>query len=659
MKRLAAVALREVAERRFVLVAAAAAAVLPFLAPFLPGVPAGDGPAVRSIVALVLSCAFGLGGSLLVGASVVGRELAERRLSFHFARPVSAPVVWGGKLLGGLALVLLAELVVLVPTSVSSGAFPGLPGISLDTRVLWAILLLAVPFFLLAWVGSVALRSRSPWLVVDLVLLVTVPALFFVIVRRLLRYGHAPEPSWAIAAVAVLLLALLAATLAQVVAGRTDPRRGHGAQSLTLWSVLLVATAAAALGAERRIDPGISRLVRAWAGPADASGEVVFVEGSVKADGGDGVLYVRDLKDGKERALPTGWEFAASADGSRVAIVHGREFSRSAEAEVIDVRTGRSVALDLQEWPDGLALSSDGGRLATVAGGICSVVEVPSLRLLASARVPSNPGWVQAPRFISDDRVRLHPLRRSYRKREEKEAAGRAVTDPEAAELDVRARTMTALARYPVSAIPYRSVKPAQGLPTEPYFGLQLSPDLSRVLVVAWGAARSVRLLDATTGAVLGSFDGAEDAGLPTAAFLADGRAAVVGWGPNGRTLVVCSPSGARLSEVPLAAARDKWVWLGEEVSPGLVAVGFRPKNEQEGAEADWFLADLASGRSRAVPVQLIPRTSWRGLGLGLVPPPGSPATRLAWEKGTGRLVLFDPATGATKPLTRGKAAGK
>ncbi len=80
MKRFAAVALREVAERRFVLVAAAAAAVLPFLVPFLPGVPQDQEQMARSITDLLLSCAFVLGGSLLVGASVVGRELAERRL---------------------------------------------------------------------------------------------------------------------------------------------------------------------------------------------------------------------------------------------------------------------------------------------------------------------------------------------------------------------------------------------------------------------------------------------------------------------------------------------------------------------------------------------------------------------------------------------------
>lgn len=655
MRRFAAVALREIAERRSVLVAAAAAAVLPFLVPFLPGIPAGDEATVRSIVALTLSCAFGLGGSLLVGASVVGRELAEKRLSFHFARPVSAPVVWGGKLLGGLALVLLAELVVLVPTSVSEGAFLGLPGISLDTRVLWAILLLAVPFFLLAWVGSVALRSRSPWLVVDLVLLVAVPALLFLIVRRLLRYGHAPEPSWAIAAVAVLLVALLAATLVQVVAGRTDPRRGHGAQSLTLWSVLLAATAAGTFQAERVIDPGIRSLVHVWATPAGASGDVVFVQGSVRNDSGAPLLYVRNLATGTERVLPMSWENAASADSTRVAIIRGMPSSRSVEAEVIEVRTGTSIALSLPEWPSGIALSADGSRLAALTGGTCSVVELPSLRLLASARVPADDVWSYAPRFISPDRVRLHPVRKRSASSRDRARTEQPSTDPQAAELHVDSRSVSLLGRYAVSTIPLRPVKPEQGQSTGPFFRLQLSPDLSRVLVVAWGAARSVRLLDSSTGAVLAAFDGPEGAGNPAASFLADGRAVVAEWLPEGRRLVVLSPDGARLSEVALPTPAGNGVWLGFEPSPGTLAVGVR--HDATTTEAGWLLVDLASGRARPFELDPLYRAWWYDS--DFVPAPGSPATRLALEKGTGRLVLFDPATGETKPLTRGKAAGK
>src|SRR5579884_2362977 len=53
---------------------------------------------------------FGIVMSLVIGSGLVGRELAERRLSFHFARPLSGTAIWGGKLLGGLVAVVASQL---------------------------------------------------------------------------------------------------------------------------------------------------------------------------------------------------------------------------------------------------------------------------------------------------------------------------------------------------------------------------------------------------------------------------------------------------------------------------------------------------------------------------------------------------------------------
>ena len=567
-----------------------------------------------------------------------------------------AGIVWGGKLAGGLALVLLAELIVFIPSSAASGGFPGLAGLGIETGVYWAVLSVPVPLFLIAWVGSVALRSRSPWLVVDLLLVVAVPAMLFVIARRLLRFGHRPELSWALAAAAVVVVALLSATLAQVVAGRTDARRGHGAQSLTLWGILLLATGAGAAWAERVIDPGVGRLVHALPNPAGARGNLVFVEGSAAPDGAGRVLYLRDLAAGTERVLPMSRRNAVSADGSRVAIVtvrHTLKASRLVELEAIDTARGGLVVLDLPDFPEGMALSSDGSRLAVVVAGVCQVVELPSLRLLASARVPSAGRWAYAPLFASPDRVRLHPYRMAYAKFGE---PAREITDPVAAEIDLPTKSLSTFGPYPVSTIPFKSVKPAQGLPTEPYFVLHVGPDLSRVLVVAFGAARSVRLLDATTGNVLASFDGPEGAANLVACFLADGRVVVADWVPGGRRLVVLSPQGERLSEIALPSSTAR-VRLGYEPAPGLLAVGFEDARKEK--EWNWSLADLGSGQLRPLPIKPLQRPFW--FSDSTIPVPGSPATRLGLglEKGTYRLVLYDPVTGATTPLTRGWPAGK
>lgn len=655
MTRLAAVALREVAERRFVLLAAAAAAAIPFLVPFLPGVPQDQGSLARSVTALILSCAFGLGGSLLVGASVVGRELAERRLSFHFARPLSAPVVWGGKLLGGLALVLLAEALVLLPTSAASGGFPGLPGINLDTPVLWAILLLAIPFFLFAWVGSVALRSRSPWLVVDLVLLVTVPALLFVILRRLARFGYGPAWREALVALGVLLVALLAATLAQVVAGRTDPRRGHGAQSLALWGVLLLATAGSAVRAERLIDPGIETLRRAWAVPASPDGNWVLVAGSAREHGGGQSTYLVNLASGRRILLPNGVGGIVSADGSRAARVALATFAQPGfrgSIETFDLVGGGSATLELGTWVEGLALSADGQRLAWISERTCGVVELPSLRSLASVRIPAGK-WAYEPFFDSLDKVRLHP-RRSWRtKVDGSEAAPEALADPVAFELDVPRRALAPLATYPVTSIP--RARPFRGeRDPGPLLHLVPSADRSRVLAVAFGSARGVRLLDALSGQVIASFDGSDGGGRPLGFLLADGAAVVSDPAPDGCSLVVFDRDGARRNEIALPEG-TRHVRFGSEVQKGAVAVGLGADTMSE--KRAWYLADLGSSRLSPLPFEPLGWGVW--VEMQAVAAPGSPATRLARERETGRLVLFDPATGETKPLTRGRAAGK
>lgn len=655
MRRFAAVALREIAERRSVLVAAAVAAVIPLLMPLLPSVTSDQAIAARSMGALFLAFTFGIGGSLLVGASTVGRELAERRLSFHFSRPLPGAVVWGGKLVGGLALVLLAEAIVVLPTAVVIGGLPSFGDSVTDPEMVRGLLLVPIPLFLLSWVCSVALRSRSPWLIFDLTFLVALPALLFVLLRRFVRYGLSASERDLSFVLGLVLVALLAATLAQVVAGRTDPRRSHGAQSLTLWGLALAATTVGAIAGERAIDPGVSRLVETWAEPAGESGRWITIRGSVRRDGPRSSTYLADLTTGRTILQASSADQIASADGSRAAWVSADRYLRTKPTvaiETLDLQTGGTTSMDVSEWPDSMSLSSDGRRLAFVTRGLCTVLELPSLRNLASARVPSDPRWVYGTQFLSPQKVRLYPRMLFHRRSDT--ASPREVPDPEAAELDVSTKSIRTLARFPISAIPLRSAEPQQGLPTEPHFRLVPSPDQSRVLVIAYGAARSVRLLEATTGRVLAAMDAPDGGGFPAAAFLADGRAVAADWIEGGRRLVVLSPEGKRIAEIPLPEGRPR-VRFGYEPAPGLLAVG--TSRESPVDDWAWSLVEIDTGRLRPLGILPLHRAWW--VDALVTPPPGSPASRLAREKGTGRLVLFEPETGVTKPLTRGAPADK
>src|SRR5688572_31008663 len=102
-----AIARREVRERRSLLAAALILGLLPVALKRLLPVPADD---IGELLSILLYLAFPTAVALAVGASIVGRDVVERRLGFYFSRPLSAGALWGGKFLGGALLVTAAYL---------------------------------------------------------------------------------------------------------------------------------------------------------------------------------------------------------------------------------------------------------------------------------------------------------------------------------------------------------------------------------------------------------------------------------------------------------------------------------------------------------------------------------------------------------------------
>jgi hypothetical protein len=655
MRRFAAVALREIAERRSVLVAAAAAAVLPFLVPLLPSVPGSDAATARALTALVLACAFGVGGAVLVGASVVGRELAEKRLSFHFARPLSARVIWGGKLVGGLALVLLAELVVYLPASLASGRFPGLID-RFDAPAMAALLLLAVPLFLLAWVASVTVRSRSPWLVVDFVLLAASAAVVWSLGKRLLLHGQAPTLMEAAVGVVLLLTILGAATFALVASGRTDARRGHGAQSVVLWGGLGIFLLGLAVWVDGKVDPGYETFVHLEAEPTGSSGDWILLTGTPKTDDDfRRTRYLVDLRTGRSVLLPVSFIHTVSADGSRATWIGPFGlFDRSPRRTVADLRSGDST-----EYPIGglgdetydpsfeLALSADGSRLAFLsAEGVCDVTDLATGRLLASARVPGIERWFRQVSFESRDVVRIEPRTRRAEEMGQTHDLAPLPPAPALFLLDVPSRTLK-----PVGT----ALAPA------PFFQRVVGPTTTpRAFVRRADDRRRLHLVDLSNGAVLASFGSAEaKGGHVQGGSLADGRLFVKIDAPGTASrIVLLSPEGTTLREVSLPDDADGWD-VGLEAAPGVLPVA-RPEWLRK-REPHGLLVDLNTGRTRALGrLRLGVRFGLSSVISPVVPPPvGSPATRLFRDADTGRLVLLDPATGERKALTRGRPSDK
>ncbi|HEV7518078.1 MAG TPA: hypothetical protein VGR07_17400 [Thermoanaerobaculia bacterium] len=636
MRGFAAVFAREVAERRLLFLLGLTG-IVPLLLPLV--VPSAVGAAeMRAVAALILSGIVGGVLALALGGSVLARDLAERRLGFYFARPLSGWAIWAGKLAAALALCLGVGLLVLLPALLcEAGARSELAGFGAG-RVLLALALLAV-LVLLANAVSLLVRSRSPWLALDLAAAAVVGLLVWNAAERLLRAGMvtmsvAPVSPSALlqrallASAPVALAAALAGSAAQVLGGRTDPRRGHRLLSLTLWSLLL----AGALGLA-----GYSRWLLA-ATPADLVvlggvyaapvGSAVEVQGPAAHRDGYWPSFLVDAESGRFSRLFPAVEWGErgavrfSADGrwavwleqpdrSGPAVLVRRDLARP---EARPVRTRLTFAV--RPWL--LALSPDGRRLATVERGRLTVEEVDSARLLAAVPVEPAYAWQSRLQFVDGGHVLYF----------RGGAVGLQPRSPmaiEIAELDLATGRQEGIGRTP---------------PIEDSAFPEVSPDGSHFLVhrpQAW------LQLFRTRGAVL-------EAELRTSAqesgFLADGRvvavaavAAVAATG-GGRQLVLLSPDGAVLHRFSFPGAHA--LRPAGEPSPGHLVLGIAThvtSREGKGLRRwESRLLDLATGESRSLGHGLLPMGS---LSAG----PGSAGSRL-FQRAGGRLVLLDPATG-------------
>lgn len=407
-----AIAVREIRERRFLLATAFVVGLLPVAASLWPAVAEQRND---ELVAVLVGLAFPTAAALAVGASVVGRDLAEGRLGFYLARPISALSLWAGKFLGGYTLVALTFVLVVLPFNVATGTLRGW----LDDKHAPSPLVLGPLALLLvmasAHVAASLYRSRSAWIALDLVLFV----LAFAAIRQLmLRMAEAGAGEAIPAGAPYFLLggALvpLAASAVQLAVGRADPARGRRALSGTFWSLaglllgllfglsswVLATTPAETGGAPYGCDvaPRGGGLVFRGSNPGRAGYEPLFV-----MDGSTGA-YARFSAERASRPVFT-------RDGRRAFWI-----ARPPELFAIDRRPSLVVAhFDggpprLEELPLAggealylLALDPEGRRALVYGRGFVAVVD--ALSGATTARLEAT--LVDAGEFLPDGRVRL------------------------------------------------------------------------------------------------------------------------------------------------------------------------------------------------------------------------------------------------------------
>jgi hypothetical protein len=170
----------------------------------------------------------------LFGATMVGRDLEERRFGFLLNQPLRLGEIFLGKVAAGLGIALAFGLLACLPALLLGGLWRQLSPLE-AARLLGLGLAGSTVFLLFFHVASIQLRSRSLWLVLDLAAWTA----FSLGVRALtlqLHFAGAFEPMlrlW------LLLLVVVTAGLGiagylQVAEGRADLQRGHRWVSTTL-----------------------------------------------------------------------------------------------------------------------------------------------------------------------------------------------------------------------------------------------------------------------------------------------------------------------------------------------------------------------------------------------------------------------------------------
>jgi hypothetical protein len=582
MRSLLIVAAREIRERR-------ALAALPLLLAAIPlvGPPLGLWTAQdRSDLAAALFVALAIVTTLVAGASVVGRDLGQRRLGFYFSRPLPWWSIWGGKMLSGLLLALLSAVVLVAAMALDKNLMShGRAGHAL-MFVTWVLLGLG-----LAHYASLVYRSRSTWAALDFGLLVLAGIWLFRLV--LLYYtlrsrgtGLSIGDLWQ----GGLALVFLLAGAVGFAGGRTSERRGRTFASAVVWSLLIPSL----LGCEWHIRAMMFRV-----SPADVA--TVF---SV-APGPDGAwLRVEAARDGRglSQALyhsgraqltPTAWAWhsghekylAFSADGRWAAWV-GRE---------LDSRRGWSAQLnrlDLQHpgarpeqlsipvgWDtDVLALSRDGTRMLTRHGEAFSIQETPSGRQLASQ--PLGPGRLVGA-FFEDQQAA-----RAYVRDDATKSGDPSIFRIRSLHAESGAAETTGRIQLP----------PGKWLFT-------WSPDARSLMAQDFADVRDPGCyvaFDARTGERqfgVGECNARPDTGLRRgvgARFLADGRLVVIRRDPNGARLDVVSARGEAKPVMPLGDARV--LDLGGEVAPGCLVVGLSAES-QPSSPGEWRVVDINAAK--------------------------------------------------------------
>ncbi|HVF62038.1 MAG TPA: hypothetical protein VNJ70_19695 [Thermoanaerobaculia bacterium] len=414
MTALVALVSSELRQRRLLLAASALLGLFALAAPLLPSLPAGQPGELLAATALALLAIWTPLLALAAGATALAGEMADRRLGFYLARPLSTWKIWAGKMAAAALLPLLAGALVLLPAALAGAPFAALfegafGGSSLLAPGLAAAAVVALVAF--AHAAAIALRSRRAWLLLDLAAL-AVGAVLVAEGVRVLRHAFVPDAvtAGASALTALAVVALLAAGALAVHRGRGDLAAAHRTLSLALWPAVLAGALGFLLFARWVVAAPIDSLELPRVRTPHGRASWVVVGGQAAHRFGYRPLFLFDAATGRSVRIGLEWFSwpAFAADGSR-AVWLAQPQERSQEVRSLDLTRAdahpRRTPIAPAGWPQWMELSPRGERLALLQRDRLLLYGVADGRLLAAVRLA--PSSERRLTFLDEDRVRL------------------------------------------------------------------------------------------------------------------------------------------------------------------------------------------------------------------------------------------------------------
>lgn len=616
MKHTLVIASRELRANARVFAAAAAMSLLPFIAMIAPH----DRKEALAVAAGLLALVVAFGTSIMFGASTIVGDLKERRLSFYFSKPIPAAALWFGKLIAALLTSVFCLAVILAV----SAPFAGREFLQIWNSTAFAFAGSGIVlFFLISHTLATMVRSRSALIGLDFVLAAVCLGAIFYIVKPLLLAG---------AMIGVILLGIIGGAIVltlffapvwQLERGRSDIKRSHAALSRAIWTaaaVVLVAVGAYAAWVVSVKPADLTRIADVQQSP---SGTAMFVTGTTGGRGDYRASFLVDANDGRSQRVDTlpWWGPRFSQSGNAVAWMRPVSlFDRAGELELytkrLDQPDARAIATGIRRSIGStFALSPDGTRVAVTGGQTIAVQDVATQRIVASVPLDGS-SFVAQMFFTSPNVLRVHQVPRGSKQ-----------------QLDI----------YELDVPSKKFAKTGEVTSDRVYMEVHASSDGARIFL-----PRSGIVADGHTGAVIAKLPVTMPS-LAATAILSDGTIAVTKRVKDAQQVVLSlfAPDGTLRRELTLPV---QFAWMAGEVEGGKLILFSREREKTEitGRGFRMYVVDVASGTiARTMNDLRGPAPSWSDPRLSRFPA----NAKLAAVNAEGKLVTWNPATGAVTPL--------